>query len=271
MIRPAWIYAGAAALLLSACAAPPLTMYTMDAPMGNAPAGNAPTGNAPMGNAPMRNGPMRNASRGNARGAAAHAVPLGKKPVVIAVARVTAPDEIDTQDIVVRDGNMLQRSHQGRWATRLSLGITDRLTQRLAERRPAALVTARPLIETPAYRVLINIQRLDITTAGVGTLDADWLVLPRDPAAPAQRDRGHFSVAGPVTTDRDVVAVVETLSDRLAAAIELPAPERTRTASRHGVGAAPRRRRSAVKEGQIHARPGERTERHSPGEVAGNS
>ncbi len=268
MIRTAWIFAGAAALLLSACAAPPLTMYTMDAPMGNAPAGNAPTGDVPRMNAPRINAPMRNGS-----GVAAYAVPLGKKPVVIAVARVTAPDEIDTQDIVVRDGSMLKRSHQGRWATRLSLGITDRLTQRLAERRPAALVTARPLIETPAYRVLINIQRLDITTAGFATLDADWLVLPRDPAAPAERDRGHFSVVGPVTTDRDVVAVVETLSDRLAAAIDLPAPERARprTASRHGMGAAPRRRRSALKEGQIHARPGERTERHGPGEVAGNS
>jgi uncharacterized lipoprotein YmbA len=172
-----------AAVLLTSCAAPPLNLYTLATP------------------------------------AALGAQPLGQKPVVIAVARVSVPDELDTQDIVMRDGSLLRRSSLGRWASRLSLGITDRLTERLAERRPDALVTDRPLTETPSYRVLVNIVRLDVTTSGIATLDADWLVVPRDTAAATQRDRGHFSATGPVATDQDVVTLTEAVLDQLSAAI----------------------------------------------------
>ena len=177
----------AGVLLLASCAAPPLTLYTLGTPPDTA--GSAP---------------------------------LGARPVVIDVARVTLPDALDTQDIMVRDGSTLRRSALGRWASRLSLGITDRLTERLGERRPDALVTDRPLTETPAYRVLVNIGRLDVSVAGVATLDADWLVVPRDPNAPVHRNRGHFSATGPVATDQDVVRLVGVVLDQLAAAIEVP-------------------------------------------------
>ena len=143
------------------------------------------------------------------------------RPVVIAVARVTLPDELDTEDIVVRDGSTLRRSVRGRWASRLSLGITDRLTERLAERRPDALVTDRPLTDTPSFRVLVNIGRLDVTTAGVATLDADWMIVPRDAAARTVRDRGHFTATGPVATDQDVVKLLGAVLDQLAGAINI--------------------------------------------------
>jgi uncharacterized lipoprotein YmbA len=174
------------ALLLASCATPPLTLYTLGAP-----------------------------------GGAADAAPLGARPIVIAVARVTVPDELDTEDLVVRDGSTLRRSTVGRWASRLSLGITDRVTQLLAERRPDALVTDRPLTDTPSYRVLINIGRLEVTAAGVATLDADWMIVPREAGAPTLRDRGHFSVTGPVATDADVVALLGAVLDQLAGAIDI--------------------------------------------------
>jgi len=176
----------AAALLLTCCSAPPLTLYTLGAPP-----------------------------------AASDATPLGRKPVVIAVARVTVPDELDSEDILVRDGSKLRRSLLGRWATRLSLGVTDRLTDRLAVRHPNALVTERPLTETPSYRVLVNISRLEVSAGGVATLDADWMVVPRNAATPPLRDRGHFSLSGPVATDQDVVTLMETLLDQLADAIAI--------------------------------------------------
>jgi hypothetical protein len=174
------------ALLLASCAAPPLTLYTLGTPTQ-----------------------------------AADAPPLGRPQVVIAVARVTIPDELDTADIVVRDGSTLRRSSLGRWASRLSLSITDRLTQRLGQRYPNALVTDRPLTETPSERVLVNIGRLDVTSAGVATLDADWMVVPRDPAHGTRRNRLHVSVTGPVATDQDVVTLVGVLLDRLASAIDI--------------------------------------------------
>jgi uncharacterized lipoprotein YmbA len=174
------------ACALNACGAPPLTVYTLGVPSGPS-----------------------------------NAAPLGKKPVVIAVARVTVPDELDTEDIVLRDGSTLRRSQRGRWATRLSLGITDRLTERLAKRRPDALVTDRPLTDAPSYRILINIERLDVNAAGVATLDADWIIVPHDSDAPTRRDRGHFSATGPVATDQDVVTLVGVVLDRLAGAIDV--------------------------------------------------
>jgi hypothetical protein len=175
----------AAALLLASCASPPLTLYTL----GTAPASDA--------------------------------APLGARPVVIAVARVTMPDELDTEDLVVRDGSVLRRSTKGRWASRLSLGITDRLTQRLAERRPDALVTDRPLSDAPNERIQVNIGRLDMDSDGTATLDADWMIVPRDPRAPTRRDRGHFTASGPVATDADVVALLGKVLDQLAAAIAI--------------------------------------------------
>jgi uncharacterized lipoprotein YmbA len=176
----------AATALLTSCAAPSLALYTL-----GAPAVTSDTG------------------------------PLGGRATVIEIARVTLPDYLDTQDILVRNGNTLERSHQGRWASRLSLGITDLLTARLAQRRPDALVTDQPQTQAPSYRILINISRLDVTVGGVATLEADWLIVPRDPAMPTRRNRAQFSATGPVATDQDVVALEEGVLDRLANAIDV--------------------------------------------------
>jgi hypothetical protein len=177
---------GAAALLLASCAGPPLTVYTLNVPS-----------------------------------AAADGLALGSGAMVIQIVRVAVPDELDSQDIVYRNGDILHRSQVGRWASRLSLGITDRLTERLAARRPDALVTDQPLADAAAYRVLINISRLDVTAAGTATLEANWTVVPRDAAKPVLRDRVRLTANGPVATDQDVVALVGGLLDRLAAAIDV--------------------------------------------------
>ncbi len=174
------------ALLLGSCAGPPLKLYTL----------NVPT-------------------------SVAERPPLGPGAVVVQVTRVTVPDELDSQDIVYRDGDILHRSQQGRWASRLSLGITDRLTERLAARRPDALITDQPPAATPAYRLMINISRLDVTGAGNATLDANWTIVPSDGARPVLRDRVRLSATGPVATDQDVVALIGSLLDRLAAAINV--------------------------------------------------
>lgn len=172
------------ALLLACCAGPPLTLYTLGTP-------SIPGG----------------------------AAPLGRRALVIEVARVRLPDALDTEDILVRHGSVLQRSARGRWASRLSLGITGLLAARLAQRRPDALVTAQPQTEAPAYRVLVNINRLDVTAEGTAALEADWQIVPRDPALPARRDRGAFSATGAVATDQDVVTLEGAVLDQLAGRI----------------------------------------------------
>ena len=152
-------------------------------------------------------------------------VPLGNKVTVIAVSRALLPDSLDTENITFRDGSVLRRSHGARWATRLSLGITDRLTDRLAARWPQALVTARPLNETPTDRLLVNISRLDVDATGIATLESDWMIVPGDARQPVRRDRARFTLPGSVATDQDIVNLMGQLVDKLAAAIDVgPVP-----------------------------------------------
>jgi hypothetical protein len=172
--------------LVASCASPALNLYTLDVPA-----------------------------------TAAESAPLSGKPIVIEVRRVAIPDYLDTQDILVRAGSTLNRSRQGRWASRLSLGVTHFLAGRLAERRPDALVTDQPQIEPPNYRIFLTINTLDVTTAGVATLEADWLIVPRNPALPTRRARARFTATGPVATDQDVVLLDKAVLQQLADSIDV--------------------------------------------------
>jgi uncharacterized lipoprotein YmbA len=174
----------AAVLAVSGCAGPPLALYTLAPP--------------PLG---------------------AAVAPLGTDPVVIAVARVSIPDALDSADIVVRDGNILRRSSKGRWASRLSLGITDLITARLAASRPDALVTDQPQAGPVSARLAIDISRLDVTASGAASLDADWTLVPTDPARPVLRDRATITGQGNVATDQGVAALMQDVVGRLGDAI----------------------------------------------------
>jgi uncharacterized lipoprotein YmbA len=174
-------------LTVTSCAAPPVTLYTLEAPLAASPRPS-----------------------------------LRPNPVVVEVARVSVPDSVDTQDILVREGTQLVSSPTGRWASRLSLGVTNRLTERLGARYPHELVTDRLQNGTPALRVLVTVGRLEISHDGVGALSANWEIIPSDPKLPVQRNRGLFEARGPVKTDAQVVAMVGDLVDQLAARIALP-------------------------------------------------
>ena len=179
----------AAALALSACAAPALSLFTLAAP-----------------------------------GATRQQAPLPGRPMVIEVARVSLPDEIDSEDMLLRAGPTLIRSSTGRWASRLSLQVTDRITARLAERRPDALVVNRAQAQSPSYRIVINIARLDVLSDGSGTLEADWQIIPADGAIPAFRDRGRFSAQQDASKAVSLlVAAIGDLLDQLASAIKITA------------------------------------------------
>jgi uncharacterized lipoprotein YmbA len=87
-------------------------------------------------------------------------------------------------------------------------------------------VTDRAQAEAPTYRLLVNIDRLDVTAAGTATLEADWTIVPHDEKQPIRRDRARFEATGPVAKDQEVVALVGGLVDRLAGAIDLGRPRR---------------------------------------------
>ncbi len=175
-------------LLLAGCGAPPLTLYTLSEGAGSGPA--APS--------------------------------LGAHPFVIEVARVTIPDDLDSEDIVLQDGSILRRSKTGRWASRLSLEITSMLTQRLAARHPEALVTDVRQLASPSERLLVSISRLDLAVDGAAEITADWQIVPADGRRDIMRDRAQFRLSGAVSNDHDVVGLEQQLIEKLANAISLP-------------------------------------------------
>jgi uncharacterized lipoprotein YmbA len=169
---------------LAACAAPPLKVYTLDAP-----AVLVDTGPAQM-------------------------------PASLEVWRIVLPDYLDTQDIVLREGSQINRSNHARWASRLSIGATDLITARLAATRPDLFITDQPLVSPARYRLFINISRLDVSWDGTTSLAADWTIVPRDERRPELHDRTAFALTGPVKTDADIVALTNAVLDELAVRIE---------------------------------------------------
>jgi uncharacterized lipoprotein YmbA len=140
---------------------------------------------------------------------------------VVEVRRVVVPDAYDNQDILVREGSTLIRSSNGRWASRFSLSATHFLSRQLAQRRPDILFTDQPQVEAPDYRLFVTVNALDVVANGAATLEADWLIVPRDPRRPSLRQRATLRTTGSTATDQDVVslnmALLRQLADALAA------------------------------------------------------
>jgi uncharacterized lipoprotein YmbA len=185
-----YLLAGGLVCAASGCAGPPLTLYTLVD--GNVPATS----------------------------------PLASQPLVVMVARAAIPDSLDSTDLVVRDGAILRRRSTARWASRLSIGVTDLLTAQLAARLPDALVTDQPQAAPVTARLMIDISQFDITTDGHAALAADWTIIPADPGRPIQHGRAGVSAQGSTVTDQGVVALARQLTIGLAAAIDVSAVRR---------------------------------------------
>ncbi|HVJ52873.1 MAG TPA: PqiC family protein [Aliidongia sp.] len=175
--------------LPAGCAAPPVKLYTLGGPA--IAAGAAPAADAPF----------------------APSTPI------VEVRRVALPDYLDTQDIVVRRGNQIDRSSEGRWSSRLSIGATDLIAARLAALRPDMLVTGQPQVTPPSFRLAIDISRLDVSASGTVALEANWTIVPKGEDLPITHGRASLSEEGAVATDEEVVALTDAILDRLAGRI----------------------------------------------------
>ncbi len=177
-------------LSLAGCASPPLRLYTLGVPS-------------------------------DANVSEPH---LSARATTIAISRIILPDYLDSQDIITRQGEEILRSTRSRWATRLSIGVTDLLTNVLSNKRPSELITDQPLADVVTMRVQIDISRFDVDANGVATLDATWAVLPRDPNQPLTRERTHLVATGAVGTDAQVAALMRELVIRLADRVNTTIP-----------------------------------------------
>ncbi|ATJ90346.1 MULTISPECIES: PqiC family protein [Acetobacter] len=179
-----------ACALLSACASPPLRLYTLGMPSDQE---------------------VRQPH-------------LSSRATTIQISRVVIPDYLDSQDMVLRNGEEIVRSPKSRWATRLSLGMTDLITNEIANSHPNELITDQPLVDVATLRVQVNISRFDVDANGQAVLDANWAVLPQDPNKPLIRDRAHLTASGSVATDSDVAALMRHMTLQLADRVNMSIP-----------------------------------------------
>lgn len=148
--------------------------------------------------------------------------PLPPGAEVTEVDRLTLPNAIDSEDILLRDGDVMKRSPTGRWVSPLSLLATNLVTSQLAMRAPNALVTDQWPTGAPDYRIMIHVARLDVASNGEAVMQADWQILARDPAKHSMRGRAQIRLSGPTATDGDIVRLETSLFERLADAINMP-------------------------------------------------
>ena len=183
--RTGWI--SLAALFLAGCAAPPLKLYTLT------------------------------------QGAlSADTQPLPRWTTVIEVEHLILPNAVDSDDIVLSDGDVTKRSPMGRWASPLSVLATSLVTSRLAMRAPHALVTDHRPAEVPDNQITIDVTRLQVSSTGVALLDASWQVLGHVPKRQPILGRTRIRLAGPTATNDDIARLETGLFDRLADKIPIP-------------------------------------------------
>ncbi|RFD20042.1 membrane integrity-associated transporter subunit PqiC [Komagataeibacter melaceti] len=194
------------AMMLSACSSAPVRFYTLGAPA-------IATGEQTVGTTQITD-----------------------STPVIEVERARMPDYLDSQDIMVRDGHEIVRSGLGRWASRLSVGATDLITARLAEKWPTIFVTDQPQPERPTWRLQINISRLDVSRDGKAALNADWAIIPQDPQASILRSRTVIATESSAASNANVAKVSESLLNELSNRIEASWPTATPSTAPHRSG-----------------------------------
>jgi uncharacterized lipoprotein YmbA len=155
----------------------------------------------------------------------AHTAPV----VRLVVRRVHVPDYLDTTDIVTRDGrDEIRVSATGRWAERLSEGLTDVLAADLATRLPPDTVVL-DASSNARRQLFINVNSLDLWPDGRCVMAATWSIVDHDAPRAVVTGSGTFD-ASPLGTlpgvgDAHLVEAVSRTVGKLAGSIALTAQQ----------------------------------------------
>lgn len=157
---------------------------------------------------------------------------------VIELKRVQVPDYLDTTEIMERKASQLVPSATGRWAERLSVGMSRALTASLGSRLPGTVVTPTPPIERPAIQILVDVTAFEARVDHQVVLAARWSIAggSRRQILATEQVSLVETVAG--ESDSAIVAAmshaVDNLADRLAvecaqhAGIQIPETKHAR-------------------------------------------
>lgn len=156
----------------------------------------------------------------------AAAAPSSGPPLRISVAPVTVPAAVDQpQWLVRRPDDTLQTLEQDRWASPLQEEVRAAVREHLARRwgavdagrtpAPAADSTPQP----SAWRVVIDVRRLELRPGRDAWLDARWTLIPPQRGAAAAecafRVREPVAMDGPLALAQAQRQAVERLADEI--------------------------------------------------------
>lgn len=149
------------------------------------------------------------------------ATAAGERPV-LQIERVLIPDFLDTTDILLRvDAHEVHASAAGRFAERLSLGVTHALRSDLARELPRYSIVLDQGGGS-SRRILVTVNSFDVWRSGRCVLTAQWSILDSNRKTVLSVDHGTFAVpaASGRPTDAAIVAAmadaVRQLSLRIA-------------------------------------------------------
>jgi uncharacterized lipoprotein YmbA len=129
---------------------------------------------------------------------------------------VTAPDDVDTTDILRSEGaNRVVASPTGRWAERVSVGVTQALAAALSRRLPDVVIETRSAYEAPR-RILVDIDRFEIGSSGRCLIAARWGITGADGKTGPWSDQGTFVETATSGTDAAAAAAMTLAANELA-------------------------------------------------------
>lgn len=142
---------------------------------------------------------------------------------IIQLKAVTVPDDLDSTDIVRREGaNRAIASPTGQWKDRLSVGVTIALAADLRRRLPDVIIETDPT-GAPERKIIVQVERFEIGSDGVCSLTARWRMSdPRGNGA-GESEEGTF-VEGPGRSDdaaaaAAMTAAIDQLAEHVAATV----------------------------------------------------
>jgi uncharacterized lipoprotein YmbA len=137
--------------------------------------------------------------------------------LVIRLSPVSVPDYLDTQDIVRRSGqNEVKASPTGRWAERLSVGLTHALAAALATRLPADDIVANRPIVPPAQQILVDVESCEIRPDGPCMVTGRWTIASGDGGHVLRSERDTFVEWAADSSDAAVAAAITRAIDHVA-------------------------------------------------------
>jgi cholesterol transport system auxiliary component len=147
-------------------------------------------------------------------------VPALSGRTVVRLSPVSVPDYLDTEDILIRSGaNEVKASPTGRWAERLSVGVTQALTGALAASLPSTVIVTKQPIIPPAQQIVVDIEVFEIRSDGRCLLIARWSILGGDNLHGLGSGHDTFVEQAADASDAAIASAMTRAIDRLATQI----------------------------------------------------